>query len=155
VNIDKMLLWSFLMLGLASLFFSFKGNKKEKLIIFFLVHYIAIFVSVIIKEENMIDYPVRFLPQYFGTPLLFEYLLFPLVNVWFYSTTQNSSRVYILLQAVMYSGLLSFVEFFLERYTDLIEYNTWTIWHTFFSEVAFFLFVRWIIGLIQEWAKEN
>lgn len=49
----------------------------------------------------------RFFPNYFDTSILFEYLLFPIVCVYFYQTTYHSRFWGIVWQCFLYAGAIT------------------------------------------------
>ncbi|WP_315969526.1 CBO0543 family protein [Oceanobacillus massiliensis] len=91
------------------------------------------FIGVLVVEEKMLEYPIRLFSNYFASSLLYEYLLFPVVCIYFYQTTYHSKYMSIVLQCLLYTSALTVIEVLFERYTDLIEYHTWTWIHTFIS----------------------
>ncbi|WP_429467882.1 CBO0543 family protein [Neobacillus sp. B4I6] len=55
----------------------------------------------------------------------------------------------IILKCALYTSVLTIIEVLLERYTDLIEYHTWTWRHTFISTFFLMMFIRILIKLIN------
>lgn len=147
---EEAILWTLLTIGIVLFLFSLrKPPIKDWIVIFLLTAYIATFLGVIAVEENMLDYPVQLLDTHFDSSILFEYLLLPIVCIYFYQTTYHSSYRGIVLQCVLYASSLTIVEFFLEQNTDLIEYHTWTWMHTFVSVFLLMLFVRLLADLLN------
>ncbi|MFP3339167.1 CBO0543 family protein, partial [Micrococcus sp. SIMBA_131] len=48
-------------------------------------------------------------------------------------------------KAAIYSGIITILEFFLEKYTDLTHYESWTWWYTFVSTLLLLVFIRVIV----------
>lgn len=147
---DRIMLWSLLIIGISLLFSSLrKPPIKDWIIIFSLSSYFSTFFGVLVVEEKMLEYPVRFLSNYFSSSLLYEYLLFPVVCIYFYQTTYRSRNIIIVLQCMLYTTVLTIIELFFERYTDLIKYHTWTWIYTFLSTFLLMMFIRYLMKLIN------
>lgn len=148
---EKIILWSLLIIGISLLFFSLrKPLIKNWLLIFLLASCLTTFLGVLVVEEKWLEYPVRFLGNYFSSSLLYEYLLFPVVSIYFYQTTYHSRYLNIVLQCILYTTVLTIIEVYLERYTDLIEYHTWTWLHTYISTFFLMMLVRILLQLINK-----
>lgn len=148
---ERIVLWSLLIFGIALLFYSLrKPQIKDWLLIFLLASFLSTFLGVLVVEEKMLEYPVRFLSNYFSSSLLYEYLLFPVVCIYFYQTTYHSRYLNMVLQCILYTSALTIMEIYFERYTDLIEYHTWTWLHTYISTFFLMMFVRILLQLINK-----
>lgn len=147
---ERIILWSLLIIGVTLLFSSLrKPPIKNWILIFSLSSYFSTFFGVLVVEEKMLEYPVRFLSNYFSSSLLYEYLLFPVVCIYFYQTTYRSRYLNIVLQCILYTTVLTIIEIFFERYTELIKYHTWTWKYTFISTFLLILFIRFLMQLIN------
>jgi len=100
--------------------------------------------------QNLIEYPFRQFPQFFKVSLLFEYWVFPILCVLYNQVTRTGSLWSILAYAVIFSAGITAIEYPLELYTDLIKYNHWhwfttfyTLILTFLASRAFAAFYRW------------
>jgi hypothetical protein len=148
--VEKIILWSLLIIGIALFFFSLrKPPIKDWILIFLLTSFFSIFLGVLVVEEKMIEYPISFLSNYFSSSLLYEYLLLPVVCIYFYQKTYYSRYPDIILRCTLYTSALTIIEVLLERYTDLIEYHTWTWIHTFISIFFLMMFIRILMQLIN------
>ncbi len=131
---ERIILWALFLIGITLLIFSLrKPLIKDSILIFLLNAYFSMFIGVLVVEEKMLEYPIRLFSNYFASSLLYEYLLFPVVCIYFYQTTYHSKYMSIVLQCLLYTSALTVIEVLFERYTDLIEYHTWTWIHTFIS----------------------
>ncbi|MBM7660349.1 hypothetical protein JOC85_001116 [Bacillus mesophilus] len=141
---QKKLLFLFLGIAFILLPFAFKRERlKEWLLVFFLKGYVSSFIGKLVVKNKHISYPIRFMPKYFNSSILFEYLLFPLLCVFYNRTSLQSKPVSIILQSLLYSTPMTIIEVLLERYTDLIKYKrkwNWVI--TYVTLVITFLAVR-------------
>lgn len=154
---QKNLLRFILGIGLLLIPFTFKREKlKDWLLIFFLKGYITSFMDQIIVKNKHISYPTRFLPKYFKSSILFDYLLFPLLCVFYNRTSLNSKPIWTFLQSFLYSMPMTFFEAILERKTKLIHYSkNWNWIITYSSLVTTFLFVRGFMSIVRRFHLEK
>jgi hypothetical protein len=151
---ERVILWLLLIIGIGLLCFSLrKPPTKDLIIIFLMTSFFSIFLGVLVVEEKMLEYPISFLSNYFSSSLLYEYLLLPVVCIYFYQATYFSRYPSIILKCALYTSVLTIIEVLLERYTDLIEYYTWTWKHTFISNFFLMMFVRILMQLINRQEK--
>ncbi|BDG43973.1 CBO0543 family protein [Saccharococcus caldoxylosilyticus] len=148
---DRIILWALLIIGMALLFFSLrKPLIKDTVLVFLLKAYFSSFFGVIVAEKKLVEYPVRFLGQYFDTSILFEYFLYPIMCVYFYQTTYRSSLLGIIVQCALYTSALTILEVLCEKYTNLIKYYTWTWEYSFITIFLLAFFVRMLMKLINK-----
>ena len=154
---QKKLLRIILGVGLLLIPFAFKREKlKDWLLIFFLKGYISSFLDQIIVKKKRISYPVRFMSKYFDSSILFDYLLFPLLCVFYNRTSEKSNLHSIFLQSFIYSTPMTVLEVILEKKTNLIRYKkNWNWLITYSTLVVTFLFVRGFIAIIRKFNIEN
>ena len=154
---QKKLLRIILGVGLLLIPFAFKREKlKDWLLIFFLKGYISSFLDQIIVKKKRISYPVRFMSKYFDSSLLFDYLLFPLLCVFYNRTSEKSNLHSIFLQSFIYTTPMTVLEVILEKKTNLIRYKkNWNWLITYSTLVVTFLFVRGFIAIIRKFNIEN
>lgn len=151
-KMDWILLWTIALINIVLLFyFVQKPPIKDWLLVFLLKVFISTSLDQFVVSAGLIEYPVRFFPNYFNTSLLFDYLVFPILCLIYNQTTYHSTVRMILFQAMVYSGVMTVVEWLLERYTDLVHYVRWDAMTTFFSLLFTFLFVRAAMAVIRKW----
>ncbi|AMX83329.1 hypothetical protein GS3922_06335 [Geobacillus subterraneus] len=151
---DRIHLWGLLVVGIILLFFSLRTPPiKDKILVFLLKAYFSSFFGVIVVEAKLLEYPVRFLGKYFEASILFEYFLYPTVCVYFYQTSYHSRLPGIIVQCALYAGVLTVVEVFYEKYTDLIEYHRWTWMYSFLTIFVLSFSVRMLMKLIHRWGQ--
>ncbi|WP_305853291.1 CBO0543 family protein [Halobacillus amylolyticus] len=142
-------LWCLHILGLVLFIFALrKPPRKDWLLMFLISAYFAIILGVIVVEEHLLTYPVS-LFKHFQSSVLFEFLLFPVLCTYYYQTSYFTGAFGIIWQAVVFSGVLTIIEFCLERYTDLIRYLQWDWYYTFTSVFLFMVSVRFLMWLIN------
>jgi hypothetical protein len=153
---DRMLLWGLLLLGIAMIIYIFRTPPlKDKLIIFLLKAYISNFLGIIAVKLHLLEYPVRFLGDFFDESLLYEYVMFPVVCVYFYHTSYRSTYAGIFLQCALYTIALTVVEVILERSTDLVVYHTWTWYYTLISVYIVMITVRLFLQWVRHVAEKG
>jgi hypothetical protein len=149
--VERIILWSLLIIGIALLFSSLrKPPIKDWILIFLLTSYFSTILGVLVVEEKMIDYPINFLGEYFSSSILYEMLLLPVVCIYFYQKTYYSRYPDIILKCTLYTSALTIIEVLFERYTDLIKYYTWTWVYTFISLFFLMMFIRILMLLINK-----
>jgi hypothetical protein len=142
--LQKKLLSFFCCLGLLLIPFAFKReNLKEWLLVFFVKGYITNFIGHFAVKGKQVSYPIRFLPKFFKINIVFDYLLFPILCVFYNRTSFFSTPITTIFQALLYSMPMTILEVILEKYTDLIKYkNSWNWMITYLTLAITFLFVR-------------
>lgn len=101
-------------------------------------------------NTGKIEYAFRQLPLYYEISLLFDYWVFPTLCILYNQITRERGIWPILYYAVLFSVVMTAIEYPLELYTNLIKYNNWswfttfyTLTITFLSSRAFIAFYRW------------
>lgn len=151
---EIIILWSLLIIGIALFLYSLrKPPIKDLLLIYFMTSFFSIFLGVIVVEEKLIEYPISFLSNYFSSSLLYEYLLFPVVCIYFYQATYNSKYPSMILKCLLFTSVLTIIEILLERYTDLIDYLNWSGVHSFISIFFLMLFIRISMKVINRFER--
>jgi hypothetical protein len=146
---DTMILWFLLFLGFILFGFIFRKPPIHYwLFTFLLTSYCSTFIGVIVVEKGMLEYPIRLLADYFESSILYEYLLFPIICVYFCQYTYDSTYRIWVIQAIFYNAFFTLVEIILEHYTDLIHYYTWTWLYTFISTFALMVIIRTIVQFL-------
>ena len=103
-----------------------------------------------VVELNLIQYPIRLLPQFYETCILFELWVFPVLCILYNQVTRERGLWPIIYYALLFSAGITVAEYPLELYTDLIKYIQWSWLTTFFTLMTTFLishsfiaFYRW------------
>jgi hypothetical protein len=153
---DRMILWALLMIGMVLLFISLrKPLIKDSVLVFLMKAYFSTFIGVIVAELHLVEYPVRFLGQYFKTSILFEYFLYPIMCVYYYQTSYRSSFLGIIVQCALYTSALTILEVLCEKYTNLITYHTWTWMYSFITIFFLSFLVRMLMQLINKKEQQS
>ncbi|WP_226038226.1 CBO0543 family protein [Aquibacillus saliphilus] len=153
---EKTILYGLTLFGSVFLLFALnKRPRKDWLIVFLLKTVISVFFGNIVAANKWLEYPDRLLPNSFKGSVLFEYLLFPLICVYYNQTTYKSKLPGMIYQSFLYSIPMTIVEIFLEKKTQLINYKKWRWYYTLFSLSGTFLLVRGLIAIIRSWSKSE
>lgn len=127
--------------------FLFRGSMmKQNLIVFFSKGVVSTLVDTYVVSEKRVAYPIRPFPGVFRTNIIFDMLFFPLLSVIWVKQTYNDGLWTILLKSLTWSVPMSITQWFLVKYTRLIQWKKWSPFHTFGS-VSFTLFI--IRGLVS------
>ncbi len=80
-----------------------------------------------VENLKLLQYPVRLLPEYFDTSLLFEIWVFPVLCILYNQVTRTRGIIAIIGYALLFSAGITAIEYPLERYTNLIKYLHWSL----------------------------
>jgi len=102
---------------------------------------------------NLIQYPIRLLPDYYQTSILFELWILPILCILYNQVIRERSFWPIVSYAILFSAGITVIEYFVELHTDLIQYIKWS-WRTSFYTLTitflisrfFIVFYRWGCG---------
>lgn len=98
---------------------------------------------------KLLEYPDRWLPEYYETSILFELWVFPILCVLYNQVTKDKGLGPILYYAVLFSAGITAIEYPLERYTRLIHYIEWSWFTTFYTLTITFLMSRTFIAFFR------
>lgn len=147
---NRLILRGITILGLGCLpFLMIKQPRKNWIIVFFLKGLFSIIIDNYIVRKKRVEYPVRFLPNFYDICLLFDCLLFPLACTYFNQVTYHAKPLSILKISLWFSLPITLIEWMLEKKTDLVKWKKWSVMHTYISENAMFLLVRALMELIS------
>jgi hypothetical protein len=103
-----------------------------------------------VVKLKLLDYPVRLLPHYYDTSILFELWVFPVLCILYNQVTRKSGLGPIIGYALLFSAGMTAIEYPLEKFTKLITYHSWTwlttltaLTITFLMSRMFIAFFRW------------
>lgn len=152
MTIQHMILYILYACSFISLNFIPKSKWREASIIFLSQQLITWFLGLLIVELHFIEYPIRELSKVNRSSFVYEFLLFPLVSVFFciyFPTTK--AKWYKLLYISAFCTGISVPEVTFEKYTNLIHYIHWgwyfTWLSTFSTLVLVYIFYKWYFKL--------
>ncbi|HET7580204.1 MAG TPA: CBO0543 family protein [Bacillales bacterium] len=148
---EKGFLWFLLVLGVFLFLYSLrKPPRKDWLLAFFITSYCSSILRVIVVEKHLLDYPVGLFEKYFHTSPLYEFLLLPVVSIYYYQFTYRSGWVAMFVTGLVAASALTCTEVIFEKYTPFVHYITWT-WQASFLSIFLLLFaIRVFLHLVNQ-----
>jgi hypothetical protein len=155
INLDQIIMIISAIITLLLLIFAVDWRYvRDWVVVFFFKCTIDFAWGGAVQNLNLIQYPVRWLPEYFHTSLLFEVWVFPVLCILYNQVTHKRGLVAIIWYALLFSAGMTAIEYPLELYTDLIKYIHWTWFTTFYTLTLTFLASRAFIG-IYRWSCDH
>ncbi|QKY68803.1 CBO0543 family protein [Lentibacillus sp. CBA3610] len=152
---EMVLLWLFFISGLILLYIALKKPPlRSWLLCLLTAAFFTTFLGDLVVKYNLLSYPVQLLPK-FQSSVLYEYLLLPLMCVFFYQTSYHKNVLNWCWQALVYSSVLTAGEVLLQQNTDLVHYINWSWFHSLLSQFLLLLFIRWLMWLINDVAQRR
>ncbi|MGG1685129.1 CBO0543 family protein [Pseudalkalibacillus sp. NRS-1564] len=146
---EESILWILISIGVLLFAYSLrKPPIKEWLLFFLLTGYLSSIIGVIVVEENLLSYPVNLFNTHFDSSFTYEYILFPVLGIYYYQSTYRSGWLGFIVKAAVFSSIITIMEYFLERYTNLIHYISWTWMYTFISTIFVLVLIRMIVKFL-------
>ena len=102
-----------------------------------------------VVSQKMIEYPVRLFAPYYETCIFFELWIFPVSCVWYNQVTRERGLGGIFFYALLFSMVITAIEYPIEKYTQLIRYIRWDWFTTFYTVTLTFLISRGFIGFYR------
>ncbi|QQK81615.1 hypothetical protein HUG20_17970 [Salicibibacter cibi] len=147
---ERLVLRLLLVIGLACFPFTFQKNRvKEWGIVFFATGWVVTFLAQIVVKGKRLNYPIRPLPKYFDTNVLYEHLILPLFCVWFNQFTYHAKWWSIIGQAVLYSSIHTLIEYFVDKKTGLVKWRKWKWYHNVASLSMVFIGSSGVLTLFK------
>ncbi|MGM0878388.1 MAG: CBO0543 family protein [Bacillota bacterium] len=142
--------WAFVVLSLVLIIYRLNNQPIiEWLFIFFYHVSMVTYIDSFVVANHLLEYPIRFFPDVFKISVLFDLLVCPSLAVLFNQTTLKSTIGGIIVQLILYLSPLIYLEYLIEKYTNLITYLNWTWYYSFLSLGIQFLVIRGTIALIR------
>ena len=146
---QKIILWILALVGICLLLLNLRKRPfKDRLIVFLITSYYSSILGIMVVGEGMLSYPVNLFNTHFDSSLAYEYILFPLLGIYYYQSTYSSTWKGIVVQAALYSIAITVIEVILEKYTGFIDYKSWNWTYTLLSSFSFFVIVRYLMKMI-------
>ena len=122
---------------------------RDWVVIFFFQCTLDFILGSAVENFKLLEYPVRLLPKYFETSLLFEVWVFPVMCILYNQTTRTRGLGAIIWYALLFSAIITAIEYPLELYTNLIKYKNWTWFTTLYTLTLTFLISRAFIAFYR------
>jgi len=123
---------------------------RDVVVVFLFKSCLDLIAGASVETSGSITYPVRLLPKYFETPILYELWVFPVLCILYNQITRERVLWPIFYYAVLFGGGIAAVEYPIELYTKLIVYKKWNwminfaaLTLTFLASRLFMAFFRW------------
>ncbi|TDL78539.1 CBO0543 family protein [Peribacillus frigoritolerans] len=114
-----------------------KERAREAWVPFLSMSSLTWAAGLFVVEKGWIYYPVQLFSkenQVNESSFTFEFFLFPVLAILFSLYYPSSKKIYSKwLYAIVFSGVFTFAEVILEKYTDSVVYDEWKWYWTFFS----------------------
>jgi hypothetical protein len=140
---ERVIIGGVWLICVVSLFFIPKDKRREASVIFLIAHVFAWISGLVVVEIGLIEYPVRELHKANSTSFSFEYLVFPLLNIFFnIHYPEGKSLIKRLLYYTSILSIFTFFEYLTERNTLILKYIHWNWYCTFISMLAVIYITR-------------
>ena len=133
-----------------------KKKAREASFIFLMAQFPSWFFGLLVVEFGLLKYPYREFSKSNTTSFTFEFLVLPILNIFFnirYPKSNNKMKV--LKHYIIYGGIVTILEVILEKYTNLIEYVKWHWTFTLITLMLFFYLLRIIYLWYFKIGKKN
>lgn len=141
--LEKFIIISVWIISFISIFFIPKEEYRHASVIFLLAQLPAWIFGLLVVEAGLIQYPVRELYKANGTSFTFEYLVLPLMCIFFnIHFPQNKSFYNKITYYLTILLVFSLIEYFTEKHTLILKYIHWHWYTTFITMGIFIYFVR-------------
>lgn len=128
-----------------------KNKIREAWVIFFFKQLLTWVLGLAVVELGLIVYPIDIFSHASKTSFTFEYFIYPSICVIFnLHYPSKKGRFRRLLHYISFCTAITLVEVFVEAYTDIIEYISWTwyiTWITLF--VTFYVSHKYYIWFFR------
>ncbi len=141
--LEKFILVSSWIIGFISLIFIPKNIRQQASFIFLFSQLPSWLFGLLAVEFGLLEYPVREFAKANGTSFTFEFLVLPIICVFFniyYPEKRSFYKKIIYYITVL--GPITLAEYFIEKYTLLLNYIHWEWYFTFITMVLFVYFIR-------------
>ncbi|WP_339146155.1 MULTISPECIES: CBO0543 family protein [unclassified Sutcliffiella] len=150
---DKIILQIITVLGLGgwSLLFR-KGPIKDWFLVYLFKTFITTLIDGPVTKKKLVTYPYRFLANIFETNIIFDYIIFPLLCVFYSQFTYKMKLLKTIVSVFLFSLPMTVIQEWLERNTQLVKYSRRWSWintlsvltMTFWSSRIFIAWIRFI-----------
>jgi hypothetical protein len=127
-----------------------KPPLKDWTIIFLLAGFLSGMLDLFVTANRRVTYSISLIGKKIDISLLFDYLLFPTLGVFYNQATFRSKIKGILWKALCFSIPMTATEYWLEKYTKLVNWKNWSWYYTFASVTVVLWFERGFIAGIRK-----
>lgn len=129
---DKTILQIITVIGIGGWSFLFrKGPIKDWFLVYLFKTIITTLIDGPVVKKKLVKYPYRFFAASFDTNIIFDYVLFPLLCVFYSQFTYKLKLLKTVLSVFIFSVPMTVIQVWLERNTRLVKYSrNWSWFHT-------------------------
>ncbi|OLO40436.1 hypothetical protein BTR23_08100 [Alkalihalophilus pseudofirmus] len=145
---DRNILNLITMLGIGGLAFFFrrKGDLKDWFLIYLFKTLISTLIDGPVIKKKYLQYPIRYMNNWFDSNIVFLYVIFPLSCVLYNQFTYKMKPVKTMLSVFLFSVPMTIAEHWLERNTNLVRFRKgWNSLYTLLVLSSTFWIVRLFI----------
>lgn len=147
-SIEQLMLTGFAIICFIVIWFIPKQMVSRASFIFLSTQFFTWILGLVVVEFGWIEYPVREFAKANATSFLFEFFILPIIAIFFILHYPSGKRLILrLLYFVSIISAFTLTEFFIEKYTQVIEYHSWTWYLTWISMSL----VIYIVMVIYKW----
>jgi hypothetical protein len=140
---ERIIIATVLCTSFISLYFIPREKYRQATFLFLFTQLPSWIFGLLAVETGLIEYPVRELAKASGTSFTFEFLVLPLICVFFnlnYPEEKGASSKIKFYFTIL--SIFTLIEYFTEKYTLIIQYLYWEWYITFATMGAIIYFVR-------------
>ncbi len=150
--IEKVFLISTWSIIFISIWFIPKEKRAQASVIFLITQLFTWILGLLVVEFGWLEYPVRELAKANATSFSFEYFTFPIITVFLVLHYPDHKPIKMKLFYIFaFSSGLTVFEYFVEKYTRIIDYHSWKLYWTWISVTILFYVVmriyRWFFKI--------
>lgn len=148
---EKKILKIITILGISGWAFLFKkGPIKDWFLVYLFKTLITTMIDGPVVKKRLVTYPYRYFAKYFDTNIIFDYVIFPLLCVFYSQFTYKLKLVKTILSVFIFSLPMTVIQGWLEKNTRLVKYSrNWSWFHTLLVLTATFWSSRLFIALLR------
>ncbi len=129
-----------------------RKRAAEASVIFLVAQFFTWIFGLVVVEFGWLEYPVRELAQANATSFLFEFLLLPVLIIYFILYYPTGKRL--IIRLLYYAGIISaftLLEVIVEKCSRIILCHTWKWQYTWITMAALYYMVmviyKWFFGI--------
>lgn len=124
-------------------------NKADRAsFVFLLTQFFTWILGLIAVEFAWLDYPFHELSKANSTSFIFEYLMLPIIAIFFILHYPNNKSLRVKIPYyVSFISAFTLIEYFLEKYSMVIKYHSWKWYWTWISMAL----VIYMVMIIYKW----
>lgn len=139
--IERLIIGTVWCISFISIWFIPKGKLRQASFIFLTAQLPSWLFGLLVVEAGWIEYPVRELYKANATSFTFEYLVLPIICIFFNLQYPETKGLYKKVKYYFYIlSIFTLIEYLTEKYTLIIHYIHWE-WYITLITMAIFLYM--------------